>query len=333
MSKTIKYFGYEDVEIPKSTIGKKGKERHFLDPHKKVWVDIFYSKSDISSKKFRKVYALRPAENGKIMMMGKEITVPRAQQSYCEPYTFSGMTHSAEPLPEEIQEYMDEANETCYAKYYKSRGFNECLVNWYIDGSENIGAHSDDEKEIHSSPKGKNVVWSMTLQAPASDDDSTPCRIFRLKPKPILCKTIPGLSSKSRVDINLENGMVVVMGGFCQKLFTHQVPKTKQNIGPRINITFRSFVESLNDSKKNKDFTPVKKDELIKRLKENDEVKIYRQDGEIFGDKIHWGEIDCNKFDLEEFHEETDVGSYSKGIFFKYPGGMRENEHCWRYIE
>jgi alkylated DNA repair dioxygenase AlkB len=40
----------------------------------------------------------------------------------------------------------------------------------------------------------------------------------------------------------LEDGDVLVLGGATQRHWRHHVPKTRQPVGPRINLTFRWIV-------------------------------------------------------------------------------------------
>ena len=39
----------------------------------------------------------------------------------------------------------------------------------------------------------------------------------------------------------LKNGSVLIMSGETQEYWLHQIPKTKKNVGPRINLTFRKI--------------------------------------------------------------------------------------------
>jgi len=134
------------------------------------------------------------------------------------------MNHSAKKIPEELKCYLDIANKSTYHAEFN---FNEIFVNWYQDGNHYIGPHSDDESSLYHNDKGETIVYSITLQEEPGN------RIFRLKPK--------SKGNKDRLDIPLLNGQIVVMGGLCQKTHTHQVPKTKKNVGRRINITIRAF--------------------------------------------------------------------------------------------
>ena len=41
--------------------------------------------------------------------------------------------------------------------------------------------------------------------------------------------------------IKLQNGSLLLMKGATQHFYKHQIPKTMQEIGPRINLTFRTI--------------------------------------------------------------------------------------------
>jgi alkylated DNA repair dioxygenase AlkB len=42
---------------------------------------------------------------------------------------------------------------------------------------------------------------------------------------------------------SVSNGTLIIMAGTMQKFWKHDVPKTKENIGERINLTFRKIVK------------------------------------------------------------------------------------------
>ena len=98
--------------------------------------------------------------------------------------------------------------------------FNFVLVNYYHDGSKNIGAHSDDEKDLVEN----SVIASLSLGA---------TRIFKFHKK----------KSKETISMKLEDNSLITMEGQTQKLFKHSVPKQSVNIvkKPRINMTFRQM--------------------------------------------------------------------------------------------
>jgi len=94
--------------------------------------------------------------------------------------------------------------------------FNSCLVNWYRDGEDYIGEHSDDEKDLKSCH-----IASISL---GSERD------FVIRSKK---------DRTNRIVLSLLSGSLLHMYGGCQKNYTHGVPKRKKVKSPRMNITFR----------------------------------------------------------------------------------------------
>ena len=97
--------------------------------------------------------------------------------------------------------------------------FNGILVNKYLDGSDYIGAHSDDETGLD----GLGVV--------AISYGSE--RIFRIRnknDKAIVC------------DEPTAHCGILHMGGNFQKLYTHEIPAQKKIKASRISFTFRKHI-------------------------------------------------------------------------------------------
>jgi alkylated DNA repair dioxygenase AlkB len=95
--------------------------------------------------------------------------------------------------------------------------FTSCLLNLYRDGNDSNGWHADNEKELGLNP----TIASVSFGAE---------RIFQMKHRN---------SKKEKVKINLTNGSLLVMKGRTQHHWLHQIPKTKKEVGERINLTFR----------------------------------------------------------------------------------------------
>ena len=95
--------------------------------------------------------------------------------------------------------------------------FSSCLLNLYRDGNDSNGWHADNEKQLGINP----VIASLSLGAE---------RFFHLKHK-----TKPHLKHK----LILKHGSLLVMKEETQHFWLHQIPKTKKQIGKRINLTFR----------------------------------------------------------------------------------------------
>lgn len=199
-------------------------KREFLT--KESWLDT--CSLDLGGEsEFQKIWNLCPKERGKVMVFGEK-TTPRFQQSYIRDYTFSGVESKALPLPKELERYLTWAN---LIPQYGGK-FNQALLNFYSDGTQYIGPHSDSETQlIPDSP-------IMTITLSLSKDNSTD-RIFRIRSK--------GGEKKIVKDVSTSNGLVLVMGGKFQKEFRHEIVKISgqkaEKTPPRISITFRQFIE------------------------------------------------------------------------------------------
>ena len=96
--------------------------------------------------------------------------------------------------------------------------FNYILCNRYKTGRENIGMHSDDEKNLF----GPIVSISLGVS-----------RFFDITGKP---NTI-GNSLKKRIE--LKNGSMLIMSGQTQTNYKHGIPKQNKISETRINLTYR----------------------------------------------------------------------------------------------
>jgi alkylated DNA repair dioxygenase AlkB len=98
--------------------------------------------------------------------------------------------------------------------------FTSVLLNYYRDGKDSMGWHSDDEKELGQNP----VIGSVSFGE---------SRVFQMKHK--IRKEI------KRVDIPLTHGSILLMGGATQHFWQHQIPKSSKQLQTRINLTFRNI--------------------------------------------------------------------------------------------
>lgn len=166
-----------------------------------------------------------PTEKHKVMIFGSLVEIPRLQLCYGKSYNFSGTTSNAidqGEMPIVIQNLLQIINNHyMLTKQTNKPIYNMCLVNFYRNGDEYIGYHSDDEKQI----KNNTPIYSITLGA---------TRKFKLKSKK---------EDDNLFDLDLEpvSGSLLIMDGDCQKTHKHSVPKQKNINDMRINLTFRAF--------------------------------------------------------------------------------------------
>lgn len=97
--------------------------------------------------------------------------------------------------------------------------YNSVLLNFYRDGSEGMGWHSDNEKELGDAPN----IASLSFGA---------IRRFDMRHK----------STGETIQIPLDHGRLIVMKGKSQSHWKHQVPKQLRVKEPRINLTFRNYI-------------------------------------------------------------------------------------------
>jgi alkylated DNA repair dioxygenase AlkB len=98
--------------------------------------------------------------------------------------------------------------------------FNSVLLNYYRNGRDAMGWHSDDEPELGPQP----VIASMSLGG---------ARRFLLREKRKGARSF-GLS--------LAHGSLLLMHGDLQQRFQHALPRTLKSVDERINLTFRKIL-------------------------------------------------------------------------------------------
>ncbi|EPR70318.1 Alkylated DNA repair protein AlkB [Winogradskyella psychrotolerans RS-3] len=96
--------------------------------------------------------------------------------------------------------------------------FTRCLLNYYRDGKDSVDWHQD----YQGAQRKNTVIASVTFGA---------TRPFQLKHTT--------RKDLKRVDIPLVHGSLLLMQGATQDNWKHKIPKTKKQILPRINLTFR----------------------------------------------------------------------------------------------
>jgi len=98
--------------------------------------------------------------------------------------------------------------------------FNAILINRYRDGSQCIGAHSDDLRDLDPD----HPIASVSLGA---------TRTFRIRNK----------GTKAIVlDYPHQSGTLLSMAGQFQARFTHEIPKQLKIHDARISLTFRRHI-------------------------------------------------------------------------------------------
>jgi alkylated DNA repair dioxygenase AlkB len=149
-----------------------------------------------------------------ITIFGKTYLQPRLTAFYAEnlnTYKYSNITMKPHSFKDELLEIKEKIETKLRIK------FTSCLANLYRDGKDSNGWHADDEKELGKNP----TIASVSFGAE---------RIFHFKHKK---------NSALKSKLVLEHGSLLLMQGATQHNWLHQIPKTKKQIGKRINLTFR----------------------------------------------------------------------------------------------
>ena len=151
-----------------------------------------------------------------IKMYGKEIFLPRYSAWHGDsdkPYTYSGLTLMPRPWNSALLQIKENIELPANTE------FNSVLLNLYRDGSDYIGWHSDDEKELGQNP----IIGSVNFGA---------TRIFQIRRID---------NNETKISFPLSHGTVLIMMGELQHFWQHAVPKEKKINNSRINLTFRTI--------------------------------------------------------------------------------------------
>lgn len=176
---------------------------NFFDSHK---ADELY---EILFKKIK--WEIKP-----VTVFGKTYPQPRLTALYSydtRPYSYSNLELKPIAVTKELHEIFEIIKKELKIK------FNSVLLNLYRDGQDSNGWHADNEKELGKNP----IIASITLGE---------VRPFHFKHRSI---------KEEKHKINLEHGSLLLMHGEMQHYWVHHIPKTKKEINPRINLTFRNI--------------------------------------------------------------------------------------------
>ena len=152
-------------------------------------------------------------QNDEVVMFGKRLTMQRKTAWYGEKpfkYTYSKVERTALPFTPVLLKLKNRVEEET------GEHFNSALLNLYHHGMEGMGSHSDDEDSIVP----QSAIASLSFGAE--------------RPFVFLHKT-----TREKIKVSLPAGSLLLMRGECQQKWWHELPKTKQVMIPRINITFR----------------------------------------------------------------------------------------------
>lgn len=186
-------------------------------PDAKITYSSGFLGSEIADRYFEDLMKELNWQQHDIIIFGKTIPQPRLTALYAvndKPYSYSNLTLVPKKFTAELLAIQQKL------KVETGKDFTHCLANFYRDGNDSMGWHSDDEKELGVDP----VIASISLGG---------VRNFQLKHKNL---------KDQKFKLDLEHGSLLLMAGSTQHFWKHQLPKTKKLVAPRINLTFRTIL-------------------------------------------------------------------------------------------
>lgn len=147
-------------------------------------------------------------------VFGRRFTLPRLQTWHADDgvvYSYSDNLLRTQPWTPELLALRRRVERAT------GHQFNAVLVNFYRNGQDYVGWHSDDEVELGAEP----VIASLSLGA---------TRRFAYRRKG---------GTGTQCDMSLEAGSLLLMRPDFQCQWEHSVPATDDDVSGRINLTFR----------------------------------------------------------------------------------------------
>ncbi|MBO6880295.1 alpha-ketoglutarate-dependent dioxygenase AlkB [Winogradskyella sp.] len=192
-------------------------KQHFKLPNAElIYIPNFFNKQE-SDNYFKSIKAETDWQHDNITVFGKTYKQPRLTALFGDtdqPYSYSNITMYPQPFTSTLQSIKGRVED------FAEEEFNTLLINLYRDGNDSNGWHADNEKELGINP----VIASVSFGE---------ARPFHFKHRTI---------KQERHKLILEHGSLLLMKGEMQHYWLHQIAKTKKEIQPRINLTFRKLI-------------------------------------------------------------------------------------------
>ncbi len=154
----------------------------------------------------------------RIVIFGREYPQPRLIAWYGDQgkrYRYSGLDLNPLPWTDLLSKLKGEVERAVQST------FNGVLLNYYRDGRDSVGMHSDDEPELGDTP----TIASMSF-------GETRTFVLRHKMRPNL----------RPVRLPLHSTSLLLMKGTTQRYWKHGICKSDRDCGPRVNLTFRRIL-------------------------------------------------------------------------------------------
>src|SRR6185295_9220007 len=147
-------------------------------------------------------------------ILGKAVMQPRLTAWYGEadkPYTYSGITMQPYAWTNSLLSIKEKI------EHIAGTRFTSALLNLYRTGSDSMGWHRDNERELGTN----HIIGSVSFGA---------TRNFQFRKY---------TDKSNKINLELSHGSFLLMRGSTNHHWEHRVPKTSEPINERINITFR----------------------------------------------------------------------------------------------
>lgn len=151
-----------------------------------------------------------PWVQNKIKVFGKEYNEPRLTYWMGPAYQYSSIQWPAKAFSAIAEVMRQELTKILQFP------FNSCLLNYYRDGQDSMGAHRDNEPEMDT-----RCIASVTFGG---------SRKIKFKNR----------ITQEKIELVLHHGDLLVMHHF-QDQWYHEIPKVKSAL-PRLNLTFRNII-------------------------------------------------------------------------------------------
>jgi alkylated DNA repair dioxygenase AlkB len=161
-----------------------------------------------------------------IRIFNKQVQEARWSQAWGRSINYSGLTNEGRDITESsiiplllqtINDFMKNS------PLENGHGYNACLQNWY-EPEDKMGLHSDDEKYLRAEFPIVSLSWGGSRRF-----------LFRSK------------TSQEKVELWLDDGDLLIMGGTTQQTHKHEIPKHRIKdpfTSRRINWTFRAVKDN-----------------------------------------------------------------------------------------
>lgn len=182
-----------------------------LDGRLVYWPNFF--PPDLAQRYFEILLKETPWRQEEITIFGKTMPMPRLMAWYGDAgadTSYSRRHFTLHPWTETLRQLRKAAEDL------SGKTFESVLLNLYRNGQDSVGWHADTEEGSGPEP----TIVSLSFGAE---------RRFQLRE----------IGGKGKGELELRPGSALMMQGDMQQRWQHQISKTRREVGPRINLTFR----------------------------------------------------------------------------------------------